>query len=207
MKSLEMHSYQKKVKRVTVFLLVFGLVVVALVSFYPIYHSFVKNMDFAHQSEIKGVNESDVPKAQNPRIESPRFYGIDTKNKPYTILADVGEQSDKDSVRLTQVESELKLEDGAPLKVSSNLADVMLDKDIMNLEGNIQIEVDGEYIIKTEKAKIDYKNRDAQSDTKVELKSNNGVIIADSFETLNSYDEILFKNNVKTILYISNEKK
>lgn len=139
--------------------------------------------------------------ASAPRIDKPEFYGMDDKNQPYTITAEIGEQLDKDNMKLNSVTSDMKLNNGTNIQLLSNQAFIAIDKDIVELSGDIKIDIDKDYTLRTEKAQIHYKDSSAKGDTRVEVTSEKAHIEADSFETANSYDEIIFNNNVKTTLY------
>jgi hypothetical protein len=173
----------------------------------PVYNSQHEKLKFFY-GEKDNLTEV-VKQAEEPKIEKPKFYGMDSKNQPYTILADIGEQQDKSHLTLSQVYSDIKLEDNSFITMTSKNAQLSLDTNELDLEGNIKIKVDSGYTILTDKAKVHYKSRDAEGVDGVEVESSKGHITADTFKTLNSYDEIIFKNNVKTILYPSenNDKK
>ncbi len=179
----------------------FGLLLLVLAL--PIYNSQHEKLKFFYGADSS--SEDNVLPSEEPRIEKPKFYGMDNKNQPYTIIADVGEQRDKNNLTLSQVYSDIKTDDNSFITMTSKSAWIALDKNELDLEGDIKINVDSQYTILTDKAKIFYKDRDAAGENGVEVQSNKGHITADTFKTLNSYDEIIFKKNVKTTLYPSEE--
>lgn len=205
--NIEISSYLNRVKFLKLFLGTLSFCMIFAVIALPIYNSQHEKLKFFYSEEQ--IVTDVVKQAEEPRIEKPKFYGLDNKNQPYTILADIGEQQDKNNLTLSEVYSDIKLSDKSFITMTSKTAKLALDKNELDLDGDIKINVDSSYTILTDKAKVFYKNRDAEGENGVEVQSNKGHITADTFKTINSYDEIIFKKNVKTTLYSSgnNDKK
>ncbi len=194
-------SHIIKVRVFKIILVTFALALIAAVVGMPAYNSYHEKMKFYYGEEKDGVEV--LKEAEQPKIEKPKFYGLDNKNQPYTIIADVGEQQDKNNLTLSKVYTDIKLNDKSFVLMTSDAAKIALDKNELDLEGKIEINIDADYTINTDKAKVFYKTRDAEGENGVEVNSKRGHITADTFKTSNSYDEIVFKKNVKTTLYPS----
>jgi hypothetical protein len=145
MNQSDLKSYLRKVKLVKIAIASVALVMVTVITLLPLYNSHNKNINFFQDEKDVTV----LKDAENPKIENPKFYGQDLKDQPYTIIADVGEQLDKDNIKLNNVSSDIVLKDGAKVVLTSKEAMIGVEKNILDLEGDIEIKVDAEYTIIT----------------------------------------------------------
>jgi len=142
--------------------------------------------------------ESD-PIESKTTMEKPKFYGIDINNQPYNIVATEAKQQSDDLVVLKEITGNMILKDGVKISMSSNEGSYNITDREARLRGNVIINTDNGYKIKTETVNVDVKNNLIRGDQKVTITGLLGKLKSDSFIIKNDTEEIKFYRNVRVI--------
>lgn len=161
----------------------------------------VKTYNVSGLSKKGKLTVSSVDIMQNT-AQNPRFYGMDTKNQPYSIQAKAAVQLKDKSLELDQVFASYTLKDNKLVSVAGNSANLDADNSRVNINGNVVIMYDDLYSLNAQNTELNYKDGLASGDSNVELISNLGRIEATNFEIKENYNDIkFFGGRVKTTLY------
>lgn len=198
MKLQDALNHSKHVKFAKVLLLSLFCTLSAIIFVLP----FIGTKNHDNLKIIASDNKEEVPETtdNSQNIVKPKFYGFDNVNRPYTITADKGTQVDKNRVELSNVFSDIKLDEGKNyIAMTSQTADVQLSEKILNLKGDIEITVDSEYKVNTDSAIVNYGERRVNGN-EVKVEGKIGTINANSFSIDESYKVISFSDKVHTTL-------
>lgn len=199
----KIHSLRVKILKFSILLL--GLATVAAVFILPMVKS---SKEKKHPAILLPAESSSVTPASTEltKIESPKFYGKDEKEQPYTIIAKIGVEATKGVMELQEVYADLTMQDNTFIKLKSDAAVITTTEHKLNLLGNVNIVSDSGYTIDTPAAVVYYKDKAITGDNKVEVKGDIGIIQAPAFKITSGLEEIIFHGGrVKTTLY--NKKK
>ncbi len=125
--------------------------------------------------------------------------GIDKEQKPYRIKATRGYQDakNKDIVHLETFNGTFKRPSGADLLVTSKTGVYDSGTKTLDLTGNVEISDGPRFAASMDKAQFDVEKRSLTSQSPVKVKTENGVIAADSLVADNNGERMLFRGNVK----------
>ena len=141
----------------------------------------------------------DEPTDSRTTMSKPKFYGIDSNNQPYNIIATDAKQQSKDVVLLNEITGNMILKDGVKISISSNSGTFNIVNKNAKLSGNVIINSDNGYKIRTESVNVDVKNNLVRGDHKVTITGLLGKLNSDSFIIKSDTDEIKFYKNVHLI--------
>lgn len=136
-----------------------------------------------------------------PKMDKPRFQGVDAQNQPYTVTADAAEQLEGNRVRLTNIEGDIMLKnsDWVSLRADRGLLDLMQKN--LSLEGKVQLYQAQGYEFTTEAAQINIDGKSVQGERDIVGHGPIGIIRAKGFEITHNSAHILFKGPVRMTLY------
>ncbi len=197
------HSWRVKIFKFSILFL--GIATVAAVLILPT----IKTSHEKKHPALLQTSESDSvtpASSELTKIESPKFYGKDEKEQPYTITAKVGVEATKGIMELEEVYADLTMQDSTFIKLKSDAAVITTAQHRLDLLGNVNMVSDSGYTIDTPAAIVHYKDKAITGDNNVEVKGEIGIIQAPAFKITNGMEEVIFHGGrVKTTLY--NRKK
>ncbi|WP_120498339.1 LPS export ABC transporter periplasmic protein LptC [Kiloniella sp. EL199] len=133
---------------------------------------------------------------------NPKYLGLDEKNQPYTIIADLAEQSSEreNEIFLTLPKADITLEDGTWLALSAQSGVYDRDAKYLNLNGNVNIFQDQGFEIVTEEAMFDAKAGSAYGQMSVQGHGPAGTINSEGFVITDRGKRITFTGKSKLII-------
>jgi lipopolysaccharide export system protein LptC len=132
--------------------------------------------------------------ADNLTMLNARFDGMDERDQPYTITADMATQSegDKDLIELELPKADVTLEDGAWLALTARSGEYRRQSRLLDLSGSVSLFHDKGFELRTEAARVDLGNGVAEGAQPVQGQGSAGFIEAEGFRVLNRGARILF---------------
>ena len=123
-----------------------------------------------------------------------RFDGIDEKDRPYTLTADMATQSDsdKDLVELELPKADITLEDGTWLALTARSGEYRQESRILDLAGSVSLFHDQGFELRTEAARVDLAKGVAEGAQPVQGQGSAGFIEAEGFRVLDRGARIIF---------------
>ena len=131
-----------------------------------------------------------------------RFDGIDEKNRPYTVTADVAVQSPRDEsiVDLELPKADMIMTDGSWLALTARSGRYDRDLEQLDLTGEVSLFHDKGFELRTEFARIDLDKGTAEGDQPVEGHGGAGTINSEGFHVSERGQRILFTGRSHLIL-------
>jgi lipopolysaccharide export system protein LptC len=122
------------------------------------------------------------------------FEGVDEKDQPYTITADMATQSenDKDLVTMELPKADITLEDGTWLALTARSGEYRKESEMLDLAGSVSLFHDQGFELQTDAARIDLNAGTAEGVHPVEGQGSIGSIQAEGFRVLDRGARILF---------------
>lgn len=130
-----------------------------------------------------GFSDLRGPAGQTQRLINPRYHGVDGGNKPFTITADLAEETESGSgaVRLTNPKADMTLDDGAWIMVGARRGLYHQDSTVMDLSGGVDVFHDSGYELHTDAATVNPRQGTASSTTPVAGQGPLGTLAAEGF--------------------------
>ncbi len=131
---------------------------------------------------------------ENLSMLNARFDGIDEKDRPYSLTADVATQS-RDSENLIELElpkADVSMADGTWLALTARAGEFDREARLLYLFGDVSLFHDEGFEMQTSAARIDLANSTAEGDEPVEGQGAAGSIQAEGFRVLDRGQRILF---------------
>ena len=191
------------VRRLRIALPILALVLVAAFFF----NTRSNQVDEAFLDDFKDISAS----AEELRMASPRFTGIDDKGKPFEITADAALQSTraKDVVSLDRpraVQGETK----ESTVVTAEKGVYRSDVNILELKDDVTLEHDvgaDSYLFRSPSATVSIKDEVVTSDAGVGGKNSDGsTLSADRMKAYNAEGRVVFEGNVRMRILPKNAK-
>ena len=131
-----------------------------------------------------------------------RYDGIDDKNRPFTLSADVATQSPRNDqiVDLELPKADMTMTDGAWLALTARAGRYNRESEQLDLAGNVSLFHDKGFELRTEYARIDLKRGIATGDQPVEGQGGAGTINAEGFRVSDRGQRILFTGRSHLVL-------
>jgi len=156
------------------------------------------HMVFGDQNaETTSEESDDVPIT---KITMPKFYGIDLKDRPFTIDADEGIQLDEKTATLKNVYGDIKLDEKTFVEIKSSTAIIHLESKDLDLKDNVEVKLNDDYLIKTDESTFSPANNSLSGQKGISVINKKTNITADTFIITDDYNNIVFKKNVKMII-------
>ena len=123
-----------------------------------------------------------------------RYDGIDEKNRPYTITADIASQSRRSEylIELELPKADITLEDGSWLALTARVGEYDRKSRQLNLFGAVSLFHDKGFELQTSTAHVDLVEGIAQGDQPVSGHGTAGSIQAEGFRVLERGQRIIF---------------
>ncbi|WP_419903009.1 LPS export ABC transporter periplasmic protein LptC [Kiloniella sp.] len=191
------NAYSVFVSIAKVTLPIFAIVLILLVVVWPQLEKQVISEATIITKEILGETTPDTLSALNPK-----YLGLDDNDQPYTIIADLAEQSSEreSEIFLTLPKADITLEDGTWLALSAQSGIYDRDEKYLNLNGNVNIFQDQGFQILTEEAMFDAKAGSAFGQLPVEGHGPAGTINSEGFVITDRGKRITFTGKSRLII-------
>lgn len=88
-------------------------------------------------------------------VVNPRYYGVDSEQRPYSVLAEAAKQTKQDVIDLEQPRADLLLKDGSGLLLDARQGIYHQKAQFLQLEGNVNLFHEQGYEVHTQSAMID----------------------------------------------------
>jgi lipopolysaccharide export system protein LptC len=131
-----------------------------------------------------------------------RFDGLDEKDRPYTLTADMATQSDSDEdlVELELPKADITLEDGTWLALTARSGEYRQQSRILDLAGSVSLFHDQGFELRTEAARVDFAKGLAEGAQPVQGQGSAGFIEAEGFRVLDRGARIIFTGKAHMIV-------
>ncbi len=147
------------------------------------------------------LSKKGIANTSEVTINNPRFFGVSSDDRPYTVIAKSGNQINKNLVELFDVFGDIDLQNNNFVLLKSDIAVLELDKDNLEMTGNVEVLIEDQYIINTDKAFINYKNQSGYGYNPIRIESDSTTITADEFLITDHHKELILKGKrVKTVV-------
>ncbi|MFD2204555.1 LPS export ABC transporter periplasmic protein LptC [Kiloniella antarctica] len=175
----------------------FAIVLILLVIVWPQLEKQVISEGTAIGNSILETSTPDTLSALNPK-----YLGLDEKDQPFTIIADLAEQSSEreSEIFLTLPKADITLEDGTWLALSAQSGVYDRDEKYLNLNGNVNIFQDQGFQIVTEEAMLDAKSGSAFGQLPVQGHGPSGTINSEGFIITDRGQRITFTGKSHLII-------
>jgi lipopolysaccharide export system protein LptC len=131
-----------------------------------------------------------------PQVLNPRLQGIDSEQRPFQIVADVGARIDAEGggeiYDLTNPKADIVLKDGSWIALNANDGKFHSASNILFLTGDVNLFHDQGYEFQTTAARVNLKYSTASGDAPVNGQGPFGILNAAGFRVLESGDRIVF---------------
>ena len=131
-----------------------------------------------------------------------RFDGLDEKDRPYMLTADMATQSDSDEdlVELELPKADITLEDGTWLALTARSGEYRQQSRILDLMGSVSLFHDQGFELRTEAARVDLAKGVAEGAQPVQGHGSAGFIEAEGFRVLDRGARIIFTGKAHMII-------
>lgn len=157
-------------------------------------------LDRKKDDYIPAITDNKTRRVSTPTMMNPNFQGTDKHNRPYHISADTAIKTEDNKIALTNVTADIQLSETQFMKSHSTHAIYAIDRNILDLYGDIQIITDNNYQLETTAIHMDLNQSKTIGKNKVKLTGSPGILFADQF-ILEGEDHLIFNDHVKMILY------
>lgn len=149
-----------------------------------------------------GISNLAPGQAQSLTMLNARFDGIDDKDQPYTLTADMATQANQneDLIELELPKADITLEDGTWLALTAKSGQYDRESELLDLYGSVSVFHDKGIEMRTEAARVDLNNGTAQSVQPVEGQGSMGFINAEGFLVLDRGERIIFTGKSRMII-------
>ncbi len=139
-----------------------------------------------------------------PTMMSPRYQGLDSRNRPFTVTAEHATDEGNKVFNLTKVTADLAPNTSSWISLTSKAAIYYSLEERIELSGGVELTGDSGYIFTTPSATVQVKESIAKGNEPVEGTGPSGTLRANRFEILDGGDRILFYGDIHVTLYRKN---
>lgn len=162
----------------------------------------VSNYNSGEKSGRVVLSGNEQEKKSGGLMENPRYFGVDSKNRPFTVTAARATQVNPDVIALTSLQADMLLDESKWLAVSSDTGEILERGAEIRLQKNVSMFYEGGYEFRTDYATIKPDLGYASGAQPVEGQGPSGTLTADSFEVNDHGARLIFRNNVHMTLYL-----
>lgn len=150
-----------------------------------------------------GLSRLAPRQAENLSMLNARFDGIDEKDQPFTITADMATQSDRNQelIDLELPKADISLDDGTWLALTARAGQYDRDSRQLDLIGSVSLFHDQGLEMRTESARIDLAGGTAEGSQPVQGHGTAGVIDAQGFRVFDRGERIVFTGRSHLTLF------
>jgi lipopolysaccharide export system protein LptC len=144
----------------------------------------------------------DLREARDLRMVNARYSGVDNRNRPYVVTADVARQTPgkDDLVSLEGPKADITMQNGAWIATTSQTGIYQNQAQQLELYGDVNIYHDRGMTFATDSAHVDLAQGTADGHEHVTGHGPSGQIAADGFRILDKGDVIIFTGNARMVV-------
>lgn len=149
------------------------------------------------------ISYSDVEiRADGLEMVAPVLTGADDKGRPYVLTAKgaTADGLEPTVVSLQEIEADLALEDGKPVRVLAATGLYRLKEETLALGGGVTVTLADGHVVKLESVLLDLAKGTASSDKRVLGSGPTGEIEADSMTASDGGHRLRFDGNVRAVI-------
>ena len=154
------------------------------------------------------ISELGPEQAESLTMLNARYIGMDEKNQPYMVTADMATQSeqDKDLIDLELPKADITLQSGTWMALTARQGRFRRKPQILDLTGSVSLFHDKGFELRTESARIDLNAGTAEGNQPVEGQGAAGLINAEGFRILDAGDRIHFTGKSRLVIFPEAQK-
>jgi len=135
-------------------------------------------------------------------MEMPKLAGFKKDSRPYEVVAKsaIQDVSKPSIINLVEMNAHLVLGDGQAANLTAKKGIYDTQNETLDVNDSVRIKTTNGYDISLEKASMKFKSGDISSDSRVNVKMNDGEINADSVEMIDNGKRVTFIGNVHSRL-------
>lgn len=137
-----------------------------------------------------------------PIMVNPRYYGVDSKNRPFTVTASNALQNKDGTVVIEQVSADMLVKEQSWLALTAAHGLISKNGDEIELTGSVNMFYEGGYEFRSDYAKVLTNEGRAFGNLPVEGQGPSGTLQADSFDVTDNGQFLHFRKNVRVTLYL-----
>ena len=150
---------------------------------------------------VFSANQKKVEEIKQPKMENPRFQGVDAQNQPYTVTAISAIQLDGKRVAMKKMQADIMLKNNQWITISADEGVLDLTNKKLDLKGQVHLQQDEGYEFLSDAAEVDLNTKTARGHLPVEGQGPMGNLNAKGFEILENTTHIRFGGPVRMTLY------
>lgn len=149
-----------------------------------------------------GVTEMAPDQIESLNMTNARFDGIDEKNRPYSVTAELVTQAGEsaDTIELTGPKADITLESGAWIALTANSGAFSRKAEILDLAGDVSLFHDRGFEMHTDSAQINLAEGVASGDAPVAGQGPAGELEAQGFRVSDDGQRILFSGQARLLI-------
>ncbi|SDC14284.1 LPS export ABC transporter periplasmic protein LptC [Belnapia rosea] len=141
------------------------------------------------------------PRAEGLRVVNPRYQGVDSLNRPFTVTARIGQQPGAEQVLdLEEPRADILLSDGAWVYLQAHQGRFNRAANHLDLSGEVTIYHDSGVMMLTESAAVETEAGTASGDAPVAAQGSFGTITSDGFRITERGAVVVFTGNAHAVL-------
>ncbi len=149
-----------------------------------------------------GISNLGSDQLENLSMLNARFDGVDEKDQPYSVTADIATQSRRGEnlIELELPKADISMTDGSWLAMTARVGEYDRDARLLNLHGAVSLYHDKGFELQTSTARIDLGAGVAEGDQPVEGHGTAGTIKAEGFRVEERGRTIFFTGRSHLVL-------
>ena len=189
------HRHSRFIRMMKLLLPVVAALLVALVVTWPQINTKKRfNLD---------MSKMDIAESLQPRMDNPRFTGIDEESRPYSLTATTATQvgDSPELIALETPQADITMADGTWVVLTAKSGVYSESSHVLGLRGAVNLYHDTGYEFRTESADIDISAGTASGGSPVAGQGPFGLVRAQGFLILNKGGHIVFTGESHLIIY------
>lgn len=138
-------------------------------------------------------------------VIKPHIKSVNKKGAPYEIKAESAQRQDtNDTTLMTMPTGQMQLSSGAEVNITSETGTLSSDAKTMALEGQVIVQTDDGYQLKTRYANLNVEDKTAETDAPVKGQSPQGTVQAQGIK-IDDQGTVLFKGKTHMVFSVKEE--
>lgn len=149
-----------------------------------------------------GVTELAPDQIESLNMVNARFDGIDEKNRPYSVTAELVTQAGEsdDTIALTQPKADITLESGAWIALTAASGEFQRKAELLQLAGDVSLFHDRGFEMRTDSAQVDLAQGVASGNRPVIGQGPAGELQAEGFRVSDDGQRIQFDGHARLLI-------
>jgi lipopolysaccharide export system protein LptC len=150
-----------------------------------------------------GISSISLEEAESLSMLNPRFDGIDERNRPYSVTADLAVQDKRndDLVDLELPKADMSMDDGTWVAVMAKSGRYDRKAETVDLTGDVVMFHDEGFEVKTDYARVDLNSGVAEGDHPVQAQGPGGSLESEGFRVEDRGERIFFTGKAHMVMY------